>query len=289
MIVVQKNCMVVVLLLLLLHVCYFNYATTIVSGFTGSSSSSYRIRVKTNPFQFRMSEESSSNEVRNFENVKSFGYEGVPEEQRPATEYNSMRQSLLFNWASEETGMTGLLTRLGITYAGFFALVCYPIAGATFTSDGYTLQKIAAANVGDMFVMMMLLIRLYSGWGYVGSRLKSEIVEFEETGWYDGSIEYKTKEEKARDYFLYSSDVRPVEDRLKTVTLGAATFLVASCIAMNASLAIKPVFDEYNPDMLDMLRGDDKLAEIAARQSNGRPTYCDNRYYRAVANGGQGC
>jgi hypothetical protein len=24
-------------------------------------------------------------------------------------------------------------------------------------------------------------------------------------------------------------------------------------------------------------------------QSNGRPTYCESRYYRAVANGGQGC
>ena len=226
---------------------------------------------------------------RRFEDVTSFGYEGIPEEQRPATEYNNMRQSLLFDWASEESGTKGLLVRLGVTYLVFFVLICYPIAGATFTSEGYDLQKIAAANVGDLFVILALLIRLYSGWGYVGSRLKSKVVEFEETGWYDGSVEYKTKEEKARDLFLYKSDVQPVEERLKAITLATAAFLVASCVALNITLSIKPIFDEYNPDMLEKLRADDKLAEVAARQSNGRPTYCDNRYYRAVANGGQGC
>jgi hypothetical protein len=33
----------------------------------------------------------------------------------------------------------------------------------------------------------------------------------------------------------------------------------------------------------------DKLSDVAAKASNGRPTYCDSRYYRAVAGGGQGC
>ena len=225
----------------------------------------------------------------NFESVQSFGYEGVPEEQRPATEYNNLRQQLLFNWASEESGDSGLLIRLGITYVALFALVCYPIAGATFTSDGYFLQTLLAANVGDMFVIMVLLIRLYSGWGYIGSRLKSKVVEFEETGWYDGSVEYKTKEEKARDLFLYKTDVEPVEARLKTVTLAAGGLLVASVLAFNVGMSIKPKFDEYDAAMLENLRADDKLAEVAARQSNGRPTYCDSRYYRAIANGGQGC
>jgi|JI9StandDraft_2_1071091.scaffolds.fasta_scaffold266005_1 hypothetical protein len=64
--------------------------------------------------------------------------------------------------------------------------------------------------------------------------------------------------------------------------------LQASCIALNVATSMKPVFDEYNPELLKSLSYDEKLAEIAARQSGGRPTYCDNRYYRAVANGGQG-
>lgn len=51
---------------------------------------------------------------------------------------------------------------------------------------------------------------------------------------------------------------------------------------------MKPMFNEYDPEMLKTLNYDDKRAGVAAELSNGRPTYCDSRYYRAVANGGQG-
>lgn len=92
-----------------------------------------------------------------------------------------------------------------------------------------------------------------------------------------------------RDELLYAENVKPVVDRLKTFTLGVGALWVASCIGYNAALSVKPVFNEYDPGMLERLRYDDKLSEVAAKQSAGRPTYCDNRYYRAVANGGQGC
>ena len=48
------------------------------------------------------------------------------------------------------------------------------------------------------------------------------------------------------------------------------------------------MFHAYNPDMLQQLRYDDDLADFAAQSSGGRPAYCDSRYYRAIANGGQG-
>ena len=57
----------------------------------------------------------------------------------------------------------------------------FPIAGATFTQDGYLLQKIAASNVGTLGLVLVLLIRLYSGWGYAGSRLQSKVIEYEGT------------------------------------------------------------------------------------------------------------
>ena len=60
----------------------------------------------------------------------------------------------------------------------------YPIAGATFTQEGYLYQKLAAANVGTLGLVLALLVRLYSGWGYVGSRLSSNVIEYEESGWY---------------------------------------------------------------------------------------------------------
>jgi hypothetical protein len=165
----------------------------------------------------------------------------------------------------------------------------FPIAGATFTQDGFLLQKLAAANVGTLGLVLVVLIRLYSGWGYVASRLQSKVIEYEETGWYDGNFEKKTEAELKRDQFLYSSDVKPAVDRLKLLTLSVAGLWVASCVGLNVATSMKPLFNEYDPEVLNRVRYDDDFARSAAQQSGGKPTYCDNRYYRAVANGGQGC
>mmetsp|Transcript_31611 Transcript_31611/g.52171 ORF Transcript_31611/g.52171 Transcript_31611/m.52171 type:complete len:282 (+) Transcript_31611:88-933(+) len=219
----------------------------------------------------------------------SFGADVVPEGQRPVNEYLDLVRAPLFGWASEEVGTKGLLTRLVTVYAVVFATVCYPISGATFTQDGFLLQKLAASNVGAITLILFLLLRLYSGWGYVGDRLKNKAVEYEETGWYDGDVEYKSDAEKQRDLFLYSSNVKPVEDRLKLISAASCVFWIMSCVGLNVAVSAKPMFNQYDPDMLERLRYDDKLAGVAAEQSLSRPSYCDSRYYRAVANGGQGC
>ena len=164
----------------------------------------------------------------------------------------------------------------------------YPISGATFTEEGFLLQKVAASNVGTLGLVVAVLVRLYSGWGYVGARLQSKVIEYEETGWYDGNVEPKPEAELKRDRFLYQSEVKPVVDRLKLITLSACGLWVASCIGLNAAVSMKPVFNEYDPTVLERLRYDGDFAQQAAKASGGKPTYCDNRYYRAVANGGQG-
>lgn len=219
----------------------------------------------------------------------SFGAEVVPEGQRPVNEYLDMKQAPLFGWGSNEVGLNGLLIRLGVVYAVVFAAVGFPIASETFTQDGFLLQKIAAANVGTLGLVVAVLVRIYSGWGYVGSRLQSKVIEYEETGWYDGNFEPKTEAELKRDRFLFQSDVQPAVDRLKLLTLGAAALWVASCVGLNAANSVKPTFNEYDPRVLNRVVQDDDFAAAAAAASNGKPAYCDSRYYRALANGGQGC
>jgi hypothetical protein len=235
-------------------------------------------------------DESSSFTMTSFERLRpetSFGSETVPEGQRPINEYLEMMRAPLFGWAT--TGNLGLLIRIGILYAMFFALVCYPISGATFTQDGYMLQKLAASNVGASFVVFILLIRLYTGWGYIGQRLSSKVIEYEETGWYDGDWEEKTETEFKRDRMLFQSEVQPIVNRLRNFTISSCGLLLASIVSFNVALANKPVFDQYDPAILERLAYDDKLAGSAAANTGGKPAYCDSRYYRAVANGGQGC
>lgn len=219
----------------------------------------------------------------------SFGNEDVPDAQLPANEYLDLVRAPLFGWAAEDKGISGLATRLGIVYVTFFGLICWPIAGATFTQEGFLIQKLASANVASLLVILLVLVRLYSGWGYIGSRLQSSFIEYEETGWYDGQMVPKSEKEKARDLFLYRSDVQPVENRIKSFAAVISALWIGSCVGFNIAMEQKPVFNEYDPALLERLAYDEKAANAAARESNGRPTYCESRYYRAVANGGQGC
>jgi hypothetical protein len=219
----------------------------------------------------------------------SFGAEAVPEGQRPVNEYLDITKQPLFGWASNEAGSTGLFIRLAILYGVVFGTVCYPISGATYTGDDFLLQKLASSNVGALLFIIVVLIRIYSGWGYLGTRLKSKVIEYEETGWYDGDFELKGKTELQRDKFLYTSEVKPVVDRLKSFIFATGGLWIASCVGLNLATQAKPIFNEYDPAVLEKIQYDDKLAGQAATNSGGRPTYCNSRYYRAVAGGGQGC
>jgi hypothetical protein len=140
-----------------------------------------------------------------------------------------------------------------------------------------------------MSLIAVIMLRIYTGWGYIASRLTSKVIEFEETGWYDGDIELKTEAEMRRDRFLYNDKVKPVVERLKTFSLAVAVLWVASLLAFNTASSYKPLFSQYDPEALQKMQYDEKLAETAARNSGGKPSYCDSRYYRAIANGGQGC
>lgn len=219
----------------------------------------------------------------------NFGSENVPESQRPINEYLDVTNQPFFTWARDSSTNVDLLLKFALFYAIMFVAICYPISGATFTQDGYLLHKLVSSNVGAMFVTMLLLLRVYTGYDYIGQRLQSKYIEYEETGWYDGDVETKTKTELLRDRMLYTSQVQPIVDRLKLFVTVGTTYFVGSVILLNVVLTKYPVFDQYDPDVLNRLSYDDKLAGSAATNTNGKPAYCDSRYYRAIANGGLGC
>jgi Protein of unknown function (DUF1230). len=113
----------------------------------------------------------------------TFGSEAVPMEQRPANEYLNLLSAPFFDWANRPSGNAALGIRLGVLYAVLFGAVCWPISGATFTADGYLFHKILSSHIGALGFILIFCLRLYSGWGYVGGRLTSKEIEFEETGW----------------------------------------------------------------------------------------------------------
>lgn len=150
----------------------------------------------------------------------------VPEEQQPINEYQSLLESPGFPWVTLEPVSYALrLAGVGLL---FTALIGWPVSSLTFDPERQALQCLLGSLGGGEVAVTLAALRLYLGWSYIGSRLFSATVEYEETGWYDGQVWVKTPELLARDRLLASYQVKPVLTRLKTTLLGLGLSLVAT-------------------------------------------------------------
>jgi len=144
---------------------------------------------------------------------------GVPRDQRPVNELAALRETFLYDWAVE--AWPGLLLRCWGAFGLVFALMAAPIANATFDPAAQPAQFVLSASAGSLVAVSALLLRTYLGWAYVGNRLLSAVIEYEETGWYDGQLFVKPPKVLARDRLLGAYEVKPALAKLKGL-LGAA-------------------------------------------------------------------
>ncbi|CAK7352980.1 unnamed protein product [Dovyalis caffra] len=150
----------------------------------------------------------------------------VPLDQQPINEFQNLSTSFPFSWASGD--IVEYCSRLFVTGASFALLIALPVAWfGTVGPKNEPLKPVLAALSSGIFVASLAVVRMYLGWAYVGNRLLSATVEYEETGWYDGQIWVKSAEVLARDRLLGSFSVKPVLSRLKytLVTLAASLFV----------------------------------------------------------------
>ncbi|GAB2250840.1 hypothetical protein Droror1_Dr00017090 [Drosera rotundifolia] len=154
----------------------------------------------------------------------------VPHDQQPINEYQTLSASFPFSWAAAP--LAQFSTRLGIMGLGFGLLVGLPVSWAGAVGSVPDPGRLVLGSVsGGLFVVTLAVVRMYLGWAYVGNRLLSATVEYEETGWYDGRIWVKTAEVLARDRLLGSFQVKPVLNRLKNTLVVLALSLFA-CVAL---------------------------------------------------------
>ncbi|PON56347.1 hypothetical protein PanWU01x14_181780 [Parasponia andersonii] len=173
----------------------------------------------------------------------------VPLEQQPINEYQTLSTSFPFSWASGD--FVEYCSRLVVTGASFALFVGLPVAwfGAVGPNSEPPKRLLCAASSGFL-VVTLAVVRMYLGWAYVGNRLLSATVEYEETGWYDGQMWVKTAEVLARDRLLGSfsdngtsgilrPEVKPVLNRLKytLVSLGVSLFV---CVLFLVSIDESP-------------------------------------------------
>ncbi|KEH39936.1 DUF1230 family protein [Medicago truncatula] len=130
----------------------------------------------------------------------------VPLEQQPINEYQSLSTSFPFSWAAGDVVEYG--SRLFVVGFSFALLVGLPVAWfGTVGAQYEPAKRIVCAASSGVLAVTFAVVRMYLGWAYVGNRLLSATVEYEETGWYDGQIWVKTAEVLARDRLLGSFSV----------------------------------------------------------------------------------
>ncbi|CAJ2646097.1 protein CONSERVED IN THE GREEN LINEAGE AND DIATOMS 27, chloroplastic isoform X1 [Trifolium pratense] len=235
----------------------------------------------------------------------------VPFEQRPVNEYSSLKDGMLYSWG--ELGPGSFFLRLGGLWLAVFTVLGAPIAAASFNPSREPLRFILAAGTGTLFIVSLIILRIYLGWSYVGDRLLSAVIPYEESGWYDGQMWVKPPEILARDRLLGSYKVKPVVKLLKQTLVGTGALLVTGVMLFifatpvenffrstftteeNKSTAqvskVNTKFSLRKEELLKLpadVKADDNLAAAAAEAADGRPVYCRDRFYRALA-GGQYC
>ncbi|CAI5958727.1 unnamed protein product [Closterium sp. NIES-65] len=178
----------------------------------------------------------------------------VPEEQQPINEYQSLLESAVFPWVTLD-GLNYALRLLGIGVV-VSALIGWPIASLTFDPKRDALQCLLGSLGGGQLAVTLAALRLYLGWSYIGNRLFSATVEYEETGWYDGQVWVKTPELLARDRLLASYKVGRVAH-----TQQISCFFLAS---LDAQVLVKTT----RPELLarDRLLASYKVGRVAHTQ-----------------------
>ncbi|XP_066361467.1 uncharacterized protein [Miscanthus floridulus] len=124
-------------------------------------------------------------------------------------------------------------SRLALTGAAVALFVGLPVAafGGRGGAGADALHLALGPTGSGILAVTLAVVRMYLGWAYVGNRLLSATVEYEETGWYDGQIWVKTPEVLARDRLLGSFSVKPVLNRVKFTLVGLAGSLIL-CILL---------------------------------------------------------
>ncbi|AFY33943.1 CGLD27 family protein [Calothrix sp. PCC 7507] len=151
----------------------------------------------------------------------------VPTEQQPLNEYEELKISWLFRDCT--SNRRSYITRIAWIW-GLSWLVAGPVAAASFPPHKYIGQFILCSAAGASIGVVLVLVRLYLGWFYVGDRLSSPTVFYEESGWYDGQTWTKPKELLNRDRLIVSYEIKPILRRLQFTFAGLAGMFIIGTI-----------------------------------------------------------
>ena len=152
----------------------------------------------------------------------------VPREQLPVNEYQDLKESVFFRWATLEGSIYSAkllaVWIAGLLFATFFIIVVSVRHRINYTSFFWS------PIVGEVAVLLCL-IQLYTEWHYVYLRLMNQKIVYKTLQSSKNTVWYKSKPILMRDRLIARFQVRPVLKRIKetiflVLLLSSSNFLI---------------------------------------------------------------
>ena len=159
----------------------------------------------------------------------------VPKEQQPTNEFLELSNSKLFALPKSSKKFSIILIS---TWLVAFLIFLVISTGSTYFHT-YLLKYIFLSFFGSLSVPLLITIRLFLGWTHIYKRLTSEIIEYEESGWYDGQIWNKPIELKEKESLIASIEVKPILKNLAQVTSVIISFILTGILISQYNNIIK--------------------------------------------------
>ena len=135
----------------------------------------------------------------------------VPFNQRPLNEFNSIRNSWIISWPLLDKS----IFYKKLLYSWIFIIPISLIISYGSDSLKNNIFDLTFISLTAAIILPILLLsRQWLSWIYIYKRLTSEIIEYEESGWYDGQVWEKPIDWRAKDLLIAQYQVKPVLDHL---------------------------------------------------------------------------
>tara|TARA_Y100000589_G_C27082913_1_gene600443 strand:+ start:378 stop:872 length:495 start_codon:yes stop_codon:yes gene_type:complete len=135
----------------------------------------------------------------------------VPKEQQPTNEFLELSNSKVF---SLPKSIRNYLLVLILCWSITFLIFMVISSGSVFFKSDYQKYILLSLFTG-LSIPLLINIRLYLGWIHIYKRLSADIVEYEESGWYDGQIWNKPSELIEKERLIANLEVKPILINLK--------------------------------------------------------------------------
>lgn len=147
----------------------------------------------------------------------------VPFDQQPLNEYEALKSSLLFTWSTAKLPQFSKKLAILFTMVSTLSIILNVV---TFSAYKISIVNIFYDFLFALFIIGLLLMRLYLGWSYILKRLSSSTIFYEESGWYDGQLWIKSADFLTQDRLVGIYQVEPVLLQIKKLFLTNSIFML---------------------------------------------------------------